>query len=96
MTANGTSGARWSKKLVNHLGAMKRFICPYNLTRAAAESEPDMDSTTLALPYGVYRLEDLAEKGIGIGHVEPLHDEYQVAFWLDPGHVPTSAQGVVA
>ena len=54
-----------------------------------------MDSTPLALPYGVYRLEDLAEKGIGIGRVEPPHDEHQVAFRLDPGHVPTSAQGVV-
>ena len=53
-----------------------------------------MDSTPLALPYGVYRLEDLAEKGIGIGRVEPPHDEHQVAFRLDPGHVPTSAQGV--
>ena len=37
-----------------------------------------MDSTPLALPYGVYRLEDLAEKGIGIGRVEPPHDEHQV------------------
>jgi hypothetical protein len=74
----------------------RRALCAYNLTTAAAESEPDMDSTTLALPYGVYRLEDLAEKGIGIGRVEPPHDEHQVAFRLDPGHVPTSAQGVVA
>ena len=74
----------------------RRALCAYNLTTAAAESEPDMDSTPLALPYGVYRLEDLAEKGIGIGRVEPPHDEHQVAFRLDPGHVPTSAQGVVA
>jgi len=26
----------FSKKLVNHIGAMKLFICHYNLTRAAA------------------------------------------------------------
>ena len=37
----------FSKKLANHSGAMKRFICHYNLTRVAAESEHYMDITTL-------------------------------------------------
>jgi hypothetical protein len=36
----------FSKTLVHHIGAMKLFICHYNLTRAAAESEHYMDSTT--------------------------------------------------
>jgi hypothetical protein len=36
----------FSKKLVNHIGAIKMFICHYNLTRAAASSEHYMDITT--------------------------------------------------
>jgi len=37
----------FSKKLANHSDAMKRFICHYNLTRVAAESEHYMDITTI-------------------------------------------------
>ena len=38
----------WSfaKKLAHHIGAMPRFLCHYNLTRAAAESEHDRECTT--------------------------------------------------
>jgi hypothetical protein len=36
----------FSKKRANHVGAMKLFICPDNLTRAAASSEHYMDITT--------------------------------------------------
>jgi insertion element IS1 protein InsB len=35
-----------SKQLAHHMGALKRFICHYNLTRAAAESEHYIDITT--------------------------------------------------
>jgi hypothetical protein len=36
----------FSKKLANHIGAIKLFICHYNLTRAAASSEHYIDITT--------------------------------------------------
>src|SRR5262249_41540566 len=36
----------FSKKLANHIGAIKLFICHYNLTRVAVESEHYMDITT--------------------------------------------------
>ena len=32
----GREALSFSKKLVNHIGAIKLFICHYNLTRAAA------------------------------------------------------------
>ena len=40
----------FSKKLANHIGAIKLFICHYNLTRAAAYSEHYMDITTARRP----------------------------------------------
>jgi insertion element IS1 protein InsB len=36
----------FSKKLANHIGALKLFICHDNLTRATVESEHYMDITT--------------------------------------------------
>ncbi len=36
----------FSRKLANHIGAIKLFICHYYLERAAAESEPYMDIAT--------------------------------------------------
>ena len=36
----------FSNKLANHIGALKLFICHYNLTRAAEESEHYLECTT--------------------------------------------------
>jgi insertion element IS1 protein InsB len=43
----------FSKKLANHIGAIKLFICHYNLTRAVAESEHYMDITTIFSCYSL-------------------------------------------
>jgi insertion element IS1 protein InsB len=36
----------FSKKVANHVGAIKMFICHDNLTRTAAQSEHAMECTT--------------------------------------------------
>ena len=42
----GREGLAFSKPLAHHIGTLKLCICHYTLTRAAAESEHDMDITT--------------------------------------------------